>query len=159
MRCRRSYRKRYNDAAGEPQREEGRASRKYSQADLVSDNFPRSIHFSARRRLLLRELSRVIAPRVRANVLMTDLSRWKSPSFSSNSSDGLINRRAEFILRRTGPVFWFLSETEKRFVFFFPYFLVCIRFFSPHIFRVNSRKPRPDHSLITIAGHKSVWRA
>lgn len=33
-------------------RDGGEAPRKYSQADLVSDNFPRSIHFSARRRFL-----------------------------------------------------------------------------------------------------------
>jgi len=51
-----SYRKCYNDATEETGRRRAGAPRKYSQVDLVSDNFPRSIHFSARRRrLLLRE--------------------------------------------------------------------------------------------------------
>lgn len=56
LRSRRSRRKCYNDAIEETERRRAGAPRKYSQVDLVSDNFPRSIHFSARhRRLLLRE--------------------------------------------------------------------------------------------------------
>lgn len=49
---------------GKPRRRAG-APRKYSQVDLVSDNFPRSIHFSARRRrrLLMRRVPELCVAR------------------------------------------------------------------------------------------------